>query len=387
MERVGIIAEYNPFHNGHIYHIKKVKEQFQGAEIVLVLSSAFTQRGTPNILNKWERTSLALTYGVDLVIELPFPFSVQSADFFAQGAIEILKAVKATKLVFGSESKNTEKLQKIAEAQLYNKTFQKKVKSHLEAGINYPSALNAALKEICKDEVITPNDLLGVSYIKEILRQDAKIEAVAIQRTNNYHDENLQEEISSATSIRLLLKNKEDISKSVPKETLKYLMKEHHLEDDYFLFLKYQIYQAQDLSIYLDVDEGIENRILKEIDTASSWEELTRKIKTKRYTYNKINRMFTHILCGFTKEQRKEFKHITYLRILGFSKTGQQILKSIKKDCPYPIYTTFQKNCPGLQLEKKVTAIYASVLNEKEKQKLIQKEYQKSPIRKEHENV
>ncbi len=382
MEKVGIIAEYNPFHNGHVYHLKKVKELYPDAGIVLVLSSAFTQRGIPNLLSKWDRTLLALQYGVDLVIELPFAFSVQSADFFAQGAIEILKAVGVTKIIFGSESGNVSKLVKIAQAQLFDEHFSECLQAYLKRGVNYPTALNLALKETCKADVVLPNDLLAVSYIKEILRQQAGIDVVAISRTNSYHEQELVGKISSATSIRAALVQDKDVSLAVPKEVLNLFNQKRFFTENYFPFLKYQIYQSPDLSVYLDVDEGIENRILKVIDSCSTLEELIFKVKTKRYTYNKLNRMFTHILCGFTKEDRKAFEHIPYLRILGFSEVGQEILKEIKKDCPLPIYTTFQKDIPAFQLEKKVTAIYASVLEEDEKQKLIAQEYQNKPQRK-----
>jgi len=148
MKKVGIIAEYNPFHNGHIYHLKQVQTLFPDAAIVLVLSSHFTQRGIPNILNKWDRTMIALEYGVDLVIELPFAFSVQSADFFAQGAIEILKAVGVDTIVFGSEEGNVENLTILANIELNHPDFQCSLRTFLDSGMNYPTALNLALEKL-----------------------------------------------------------------------------------------------------------------------------------------------------------------------------------------------------------------------------------------------
>ena len=168
MKKVGIIAEYNPFHNGHIYHLQKIREQFPNDAIVLVLSSHFTQRGIPSILNKWDKTSLALQYGVDLVLELPFAFSTQSADFFAQGAIEMLSAVGADFLVFGSESNNVEQLIEIADLQLDHPDFSKLIKQSLKRGFNYPTAINDVLDQLGGRKISSPNDLLGISYIKEI---------------------------------------------------------------------------------------------------------------------------------------------------------------------------------------------------------------------------
>ena len=142
MEMVGIIAEYNPFHNGHIYHLEKVKELFPNSQIVLVMSSHFTERGIPNVLDKWRRTSLALQYGVDLVLELPFAFSCQSADIFAQGAIEILKTVGVRYLVFGSEENDVSRLEKLAYIQLKNPQYPLLIQKKLKEGLNYPTALN-----------------------------------------------------------------------------------------------------------------------------------------------------------------------------------------------------------------------------------------------------
>lgn len=382
MKKVGIIAEYNPFHNGHIYHLQKVKEMFPDAAIILVLSSHFTQRGIPSILSKWDKTWISLQYGVDLVIELPFAFATQSADFFAQGAIEILKAASVNTLVFGSESDNIQNLWKLADIELHDKQFNNMVQNFLKSGMNYPTALNASLKEICGEEITTPNDLLGLSYIKEIMRQKAPIQVLAIQRTNSYHERELSEEISSATSIRNAFLQKRNIEKAVPPETIQLLEKQSFLLEDYFPFLKYQIYASSNLADFLDVDEGIENRIVKEIDGATSFEDLILKTKTKRYTYNKMNRMYIHILCGFTKKEREIYNHVSYLRILGFSKVGQEVLKELRDSCPLPIYTQFQ-NIPEMQLEKRITSIYASILTEEEKIKLIQMEYQNKPIRKE----
>ena len=291
---IGIICEYNPFHNGHIYHLNKIKELYKDEEIILVLSGNYTQRGLPSIIEKYDKALLALTYGVDLVIELPFSFSTQSSDFFAKGSLQILNKLKCNKLVFGSESDDIEVLKSLANIQLNNKEYNTLVKEDLDKGINYPTAMSNALKKITNKTVSDANDLLALSYIKEIISNKYNIEPISIKRTNNYNDKNLTGSISSATSIREALKNSKDIKETVPKETIKLINKFDEIK--YFNYLKYKVLSDKDLSIYQTVDEGLDNKIKKEIVNCNTIQELIDKIKSKRYTYNKLNRMFTHII-------------------------------------------------------------------------------------------
>ncbi len=383
MDTVGIICEYNPFHNGHVYHLKKIKELFPNSIIILIMSGNFTQRGIPSIIDKWDKTEIALEYGIDLVVELPFPFASQSADVFAHGAISILKELKVNYLIFGSESNSIDKLKEMVNYTLNVSSYQEKTKEYLKKGYNYPTALNMAFPKKY-DGIDAPNDLLAFSYIKEITVQKANITPISIKRTNSYHSTELQE-ISSATSIRGALIKKDDVSNCVPKITNDKLKKHIYLHDDYFKFLKYKILSSPDLTIYQTVDEGIDSRIKKNIVSASSWDELVQSIKTKRYTYNRINRMLIHILCNFTKEQAQKWKDITYIRILGFSEDGQQYLNSIKKFLSLPLVTTFSK-CKDemLQYEQTVTAVYASVLPEEDKNNMIKSEYKNQPKMREH---
>jgi predicted nucleotidyltransferase len=384
MESIGIIAEYNPFHNGHLYHLKKVKEMYPNDIIIVVLSGHFMQRGEVSIINKWDKTDIALSYGADIVIELPFPFATQSADIFAKGSIEILKEMGVSKLIFGSESNDIEKLKSLALIQLNNNEYQSLIKKYLSDGINYPTALSKSLSDITSNTVDTPNDILGISYIREIIRQDAKIEAVTIKRTNDYHSLEINSNIASATSIRSSLKKNINVEDLVPQKTYKCLNKNLFFIEEYFSYLKYQIMiNIDNLDKFQTVDEGIENRIKKNIIESHNLDELITKIKTKRYTYNKIRRMLTHIMCNFTKEDAKEFKSITYLRILGFSSNGQKYLNQIKKNITLPIISKFNKvNDKMLELEMRATCVYASILNEEEKISLIEQEYKNGPIRK-----
>ena len=198
----GIICEYNPFHNGHKYHIDKIKEMYPNDEIILVMSSHFLQRGETSLINKWKKTEIALTEGVDLVIELPFVFSSQGADIFAKGAIEILDSLKVDRIVFGSEINDIEVLKDMASVQINNNKFNSLVKEYTSEGVNYPTAVAKAIKILTHREANTPNDLLGISYIKEIIKQNSKIKPMCIQRTNDFHSKNAYSTIASTTSIR-----------------------------------------------------------------------------------------------------------------------------------------------------------------------------------------
>ena len=208
MDSIGIIVEYNPFHNGHLYQIEKVKEMYPDSKIIIILNGYFLERGLISLETKEEKTRLALKYGVDLVIELPFVFGSNSADTFASASLYLLNELKVKKLIFGSESNDINLLKTVASRQL-EEGFDEKLKSFLDQGLNYPTALNKAIGI----ELDNPNDLLGVSYIKTILQNNYSIEPISIKRTNSYHDNNLNDKIVSASNIREKLNNNEDISK------------------------------------------------------------------------------------------------------------------------------------------------------------------------------
>lgn len=373
MGSVGIIAEYNPFHNGHLYQIKKIKEKFKDDTLILILGGNFTERGDVSIIDKWKKTDIALKAGIDLVVELPFPFATQSADYFSFGAITLLEKLKVEKLIFGTESDNLDDINLIADEQLNNPEFEKLVKLYLKFGNNYPTSLSLALKDLTNKSIKTPNNLLAISYIKTIKENNYKIKPLSIKRTNNYHEENLSESISSATSIRNALKKNIDIKKQVPDFVLPYL-DDLHFIDDYFNLLKYKIITEENLAIYQTVDEGIEATLKKEVLNSNNYDELIKKVKSKRYTYNKISRMLLHILCNFTKEKRKKFNDITYIRILGFNDKGRKYLNKIKKKVDIPIISKISKEKDSmLEFEIETTKIYA--LTEKEPNILIEKEY------------
>ena len=346
MEIIGVIAEYNPFHNGHLYQINKTRELYPDSIIIVVLNGYFLQRGEMSILSKEEKTKLALDYGVNIVIELPFVFGCQAADTFADTAIKLLHELKITKLIFGSESDNINTLEQIARKQINS---QLDVKKYLDEGMNYPTALKKALN--IEFDYNSPNDLLGISYIKSILKNKFNIKYESIKRTNDYHDIKSNEDIVSASNIRIKLKNKEDISKYIPFNVNKYNFK----NNDIFNYLKYEIITNKNLDKILSVDEGLDFKLKKEIVKTNSCEELIKKIKSKRYTYNRINRMFIHILVNLLKEDAK--LPLDYIKILGFDEKGKKYLNKIKKDISLPVYSnSFESKIKDYEL--KVSLIY-----------------------------
>ena len=370
---VGIIAEYNPLHNGHLYQINKVKEMFKDKEIILILSGNYTERGDASIIDKWTKTDLALSNGIDLVVELPFPFATQSADFFAKGSLKLLEELKVDYLVFGSESDDINSLTTIAKCQIDNPEFETLVKMYSKFGENYPTAVSKAVYDLTNKKVTAPNDLLGVSYIKEIIKNNYNIKPVIIKRENDYHSLEI-DSISSATAIREALFKNIDIKKAVPENVYNKLKESTlHFIDDYFNLLKYKIINEKDLTIYQTVDEGIDNLLKKKILEVDNYDDLIKSIKSKRYTYNKIKRMLLHILVGFTKDDSKKFNDIEYIRILGFNDSGKNYLNKIKKDINIPILSKFKREIPLLELELKATTIYSIPHNETY---LIKKEYQ-----------
>lgn len=384
MKAVGIICEYSPFHYGHEYHIQKVKELYPNSPIILILSGNFTQRGLPSILDKWSKTKIAIEYGVDLVVELPFVFATQSADIFAHGAIALLKALKVETLVFGSETNDINTLLNLAKIQCQHPEYETLVKQYLKIGMNYPTALSLALKDLNQTTIQSPNDLLGLSYIKEIIKQDAQINPVTIQRTNDFHDIKSNEKIVSATRIRKAIKEHQAVDAFVPDMTANALKQQIYQLEDYAPLLFYKILsEEENMKRYQTVDEGIEHRIYECLSKSNTIEELIESVKTKRYTYNKISRMFIHILCNFTKEEAKKYNTISYIRILGISQIGMQYLNQIKKEVDIPIITSIhQIKDPMLELEYRTTTIYASILPPSERNQLIHQEYHKKPIMK-----
>lgn len=377
MKVLGLIVEYNPFHYGHLYHLNKAKELLDPDLTIAVMSSHFVQRGEPAISDKWTRAQIAIKNGIDLVIELPFVYSVQSADYFAHGAIDLLAKLNVTDIVFGSENGNINIFQDIAHTIKSNQeTYNDLIKKQMNDGLRYPDACNQALSLLMNKTVTTPNDLLGLAYVKEIVDHDYSIKMHCIKRTNDYHSLQI-EAISSASAIRHALKNKIDITNQLCnyKE-----YQEFYFLDDLFPYLRYKILTTSKESLkqlHL-VDEGIENLLKEKILVSNNMEQLITNLSSKRYTRSRIQRMLIHILMNNTKNRIIDAMQVNYIRVLKMNKNGQAYLNKIKKDCKYKLVTNFSSYVhPALDIEFKATKLLSCLSNNPNK--LIELEYKSIP--------
>lgn len=369
MEVIGLIAEYNPFHNGHLYQLNEIKKRYPNSLIVLILNGYFLERGIVSLESKKEKTHLALKYGVDIVIELPFVFGSNSADTFAEASLELLNEMHVDKLIFGSESNDIDLLYDVAKRQM-SEDFDRQVKVYLNQGINYPTALNKAIGITLKE----PNDLLGVAYIKAILKNKYDIKPETLKRTNSYHDIESDELIVSASNIREKVVNGQDINKYIPEGKINIID-----EELLFSLIKAKIITEDNLDKYLSVDEGIDNRLKKVIMDANSIEDLVEMIKTKRYTYNRIMRMLMHILIGLTKDDKEKLTHNEYIRILGLNEMGQKHINQIKKDLKIPLVSKFTSVDSKIKdYELKCASLYQMLTNDN----VLEFEYANKPLRK-----
>lgn len=371
---IGIICEYNPFHYGHLLHLKKIKEMYKDANIILAMSGWITQRGDLSLIDKFSKTEIALEYGVDLVVEIPFKF-IQSADYFAKGAIKILNLLGCDKIVFGSESNNADDLKEMAQIQLNNSEYNNIIRNSINSKENYPTILSNALFSLTGKTINTPNDLLGLCYTREIIENNYNIDIVTIKRKNNYNSLKLEGKITSATSIREQLKKKKSIKKYVPHIVEKKLKNVIFLED-YFDFLKYKIITS-DITDIQGIDTNLSNRIKKYITNSNNLEELINSVKSKKYTYNRIKRSLTFILLSITKDNFNNLE-LEYLRILGFNNNGKELLNKVKKSITIPLITNYDKKY--LSKDLNITTILSLNKKIKDKKVFIEKEYKQKPI-------
>ncbi len=384
MKVVGIIAEFNPFHNGHRYLFNKTKKMFPDAIYVLIMSGNFTQRGEPSILDKRSKTEIALKAGFDLVVELPFPFATASSDVFADGTIKLAHTLGVTDLVFGSESDDLTYLEEMTDIELYDKSFDSLVRVYLASGLNYPTARSQAFTDITGKSISLPNDILASSYLKAIKKNNYSITAHSIKRTNDYNSNQLEENISSASSIRKALIDDNDITAQVPSFVVPYLdgIKGKIItSDDYFKYLKYKLITDNNDNSYPSLDKSLLNKLKKNVTKVTSYDELINSVKTKNITYRKIARGLLYYLCDFTTDARNKMSDITYIRILGISSNGRIYLNKIKKDCSLPIISKFTREKDDmLAFEYKTTVIYSLEYNNK--YNVIDDEFKIFPIRK-----
>lgn len=398
MKIVGLITEYNPFHNGHLHHLEAAKETTKATHSIAIMSGHFLQRGEPAILDKWTRAKNAVEAGVDLVIELPTLFACSSAEYFAYGAVSLLKDLNCIDaLCFGSEAGRLNEMQGIANLlSSQDPAFEAALQTELQSGLSFPKARENAIHHVMGDGLdFHPNNILGIEYLKAINILDSPFEPFTIQRKEAaYMSTSLEGHIASATAIRSALKRKEDdMSDFVPPGTLNSLkanLNSFIFPDDMAKLLLYKIrtMSPSALRAIHDVSEGLEMRIKAAGEKASDYQTLIALIVTKRYTRTRIQRILIKILLDIKKDDIGPcgVKRPAYARILAFNKQGQDILNAIKKTTHIPLVTNINKTeldpeaLQMLKLDIKATNIYHLLYEDSQKNKG-GRDYVQAPIR------
>lgn len=390
----GLIVEYNPFHNGHQYHVEQAKKEANADCLIAVMSGTFLQRGEPAIIDKFHRTKAALESGVDIVIELPYAYAVQSSRYFAKGAVLSLHALGVESICFGSESGQIEPFYNgVTLLQERREQYDQIVQSYLKQGLSYPAASDRAYKQIGIEgiDLFQPNNILGFSYVRTIVEHQLPIKALTIKRKNShFHDEEIKGKIASATSIRKELKKNtftNQLSEAVPEQSKKQIesYKEKtnlwHDWELYFPLLYYRLVTMtnEELEKIHGVEEGIETRIKKAIREAKSFADLIDRMKTKRYTQVRLQRMFVHILTNTTKNEIKPLLQATkvpYIRLLGMTENGRAYLNKVKKELETPMIVNLNKQNDSIYLDERALLTYYSVLPVEKRIKLFKQEFQ-----------
>lgn len=344
---VGITAEYNPFHNGHLYHLEQSKLA-TGAQIsVAAMSGNFVQRGHMAICSKWERAEAAVKCGIDLVVEIPTVFACNSAPVFASAAVEILENLGADWISFGSESGNIEELKEISRAMNEKETLiEKLVREKVKEGLSYPRARRDAVASILGDEkadlLDLPNNILAIEYLKRI--QNAK--PVTVKRQGpGYNELEPCEDMASASAIRSMVKSSKNVETLTPEPSTEMLKKAlHPLEDKIFQIICAKVLTSsrEELDRVFAGGEGLGNKLKNEIRKASAYAQLIQRLKSKRYTRTRIERFISHVLLDIGAPDL----YPNYIRVLAFNKAGSRYLKEVKKKgiCSLPIITNINKD-------------------------------------------
>ncbi|WP_252503696.1 nucleotidyltransferase [Sporosarcina sp. Marseille-Q4943] len=406
MKATGIVVEYNPLHNGHVYHAQQARKATDADVIIAVMSGNFLQRGEPAFVDKWTRTKMALASGVDIVLELPYRFATANAPLFAQGAIELLDAAGCSAFCFGSEDGNIEPFQNsIRLITSHTDEYEAAVKNAIAEGLSYPMALNRAYKTIQEGQpalsladLSMPNNILGFHYMQASQSIGSTMEAVTIKRMGaGYHDETLDnEKIASATGIRKSFFGSEtldDVSDFIPVATRDLLIewqserKRFGSWESFYPFLRFVILRdgPSQLRGIADVSEGIENLIFRAAQSHDSFQTFMDAVKSKRYTWTRIQRMLTHILTGFTIETRAEMEKPAYLRLLGMTNNGRSFLSGRKKRLNLPLISKVASfSDPSLKMDIAASDIYALALGNGTSDSKIGLDYQIAPIMENH---
>lgn len=401
MKAVGVVVEYNPFHNGHAFHLQQAKE-LAGAELAIaVMSGNFLQRGEPALVSKWARTKMALSAGVDIVFELPYRFATQKAEVFAEGAVSILSAAGCGSLCFGSESGDLNAFEEtIKFLEQNDQEFQKNIRQYIQKGFSYPKSISSSFQMLSPAgnfiDISSPNNILGLHYMQGIIRQGSSMEPITISRKSaDYHDQHFSSNtIASATSIRNALFGAsgqiDSIKNVVPPSTFDQLINyqqiygDLHSWENYWHLLKYKLVQSSpsELMEFYEVEEGLEHRLSAAAAAAESFQEFMESIKTKRYTWTRLQRVCLHILTNTRKaEMKKEKKTANYLRLLGATEKGREYLRTEKKNFALPVVSKLSAfGDEEINLDIKAAKIYALGLKGVGQKRQLAEEFATPPI-------
>ncbi|WCK53019.1 nucleotidyltransferase [Aneurinibacillus sp. Ricciae_BoGa-3] len=403
MKTVGVVVEYNPLHNGHAYHLQESKRQTGAEAAVAVMSGHFLQRGEPAIVNKWARTEMALRAGVDLVLELPFVFAVRNAEIFSYGAVATLHATGVVDtLCFGSESGKIDWMVKLARhLTVEPESFKDKIRQALDSGVSYPTAYGLAVNDFAASQglspgvnVSEPNNILGLGYCVALERLKSPIVPATIQRTKaGYHQSHITDNrIASATALRKLIFEKDlsAIKPYVPGATYDILNRfavAGHFPMSWDLFFPYLqsmmiANQPDELQFILEITEGLENRIMKTMPHAGSFDSLMDQLKTKRYTWNRLQRVLLYTLFRLTREKTaRAGSEPAYIRVLGFTDKGRSLLRKMKDKSSLPVITRIgQVKHPMLDLDIRAGMMYAMGLPEQLREREKLRDYWQAPV-------
>lgn len=350
---LGIVSEYNPFHNGHLHHLNLSKKISGCSFTVAVMSGNFTQRGDTALVDKWTRAEMALKAGVDLVIELPTLYAISSAENFADGAIKILNSLGVVDYIsFGSEIGEIAPLNDVATI-LYKepKEFSNLISKQLKSGLSYPKARELAVSmyfgsssKKFKEVLENPNNILGIEYLKALKKHRSPIEPITIKRDySDYNSKTVKKGIASATAIRTMIEQNKNIHYVVPYETYELMeqkVQNNEIIKNLSVFEKEIIYtlrkmSVQEIASLPDVSEGLEFRIKEAANISNTLESLLYNIRTKRYAETRIRRILLYSLLGIKDKDINMSRRVTpYIRVLGFNKHGKRIISAIAANNP-----------------------------------------------------
>lgn len=343
MHAVGLVTEYNPFHNGHRYHLSQARELTHAEVVVAVMSGNFTQRGEPTLLDKWQRAQAALTNGVDLVIELPIFMAVQPAHRFAAGALELLAALGVDDVVFGAEHPKWDFKQLVAAEQNFTAS------GFSQYNATFATQFNEQLKDQTGLSLTDPNDILSFGYYKAQINERLSLRLHPIQRRGSqYHDERIEGRIASASAIRQAVLEHGDFKQAVPVQTAQQLQKLQQVPswDAMYPMLRNQLIQApvEQLAQIYQMAEGLEYRMKDAAQRNLSFAGFMKAVKTKRYTYAHLLRVYLYTILQLTESQVSDHLKRPYLHVLGFNERGRDYLHSIKKQVELPLLTKIDQN-------------------------------------------